>query len=146
MRVEREKEESKRAAVNKQKLEAKRKADEAKKQAALKAAKSAKAAQLAAANNARLNDEALKIVAVWQQKIKQNARPNLALDPNLACDLRMDFLPDGSVRVAKIKSSGNLVFDDDAIKAVYKTQPFTLPTDPALRERVKSVSMTFKND
>ncbi len=144
MRQEREKEEKKKTELLKQQQEAKRKAEEAKRSAAAKAA--AEANRAAAANQARVDAEVNRIFSLWKEKIETNRREVLGMDPELSCEVIMNILPDGSVQVTLAKQSGNAVYDKASINAIYKSVPFQLPEDPLVRDKLKSIRVTFKND
>lgn len=141
MRQEREKEEKK-------KQEAKRKAEEAKQLAAAKAAKEAaiEAERVAAESQGRISSEVQKVLGMWAEKIKSNKREAFGLAANLYCKLAIHVLPDGSVNVRLIQSSGNSIYDDLSMKAVYKSEPFDLPEDPSVREQIKSFELGLRND
>jgi len=144
MRQEREKEEKKQAEAKKQQLEAKRKKDEAKRIADRKAAEAAE--RVAAANDERMASEIDRSVGLWKDKIEDNRREAIGMGKDLSCRLALTVLPDGSVQVRLVQSSGNAIYDDLSIKAVYKSQPFPLPEDPVVRDRVKSLELNFLND
>jgi membrane protein involved in colicin uptake len=141
MRQEREKEEKK-------KNEAKRKVEDAKRLAAAQAAKKAgeEAERAAIESQGRVTSEVQKVVGIWAEKIKSNKREAFGLATDLYCKLAINVLPDGSVKVSIIQSSGNPMYDDLSIKAVYKSEPFSLPEDPLVREQVKSFELGLKND
>jgi colicin import membrane protein len=141
MRQEREKEEKK-------KNEAKRKAIDAKQLAAAKAAKLAAidAERAAIASQGRIASEVQKVLGLWAEKIKNNKREAFGLATNLYCKLAINVLPDGNVNVRLLQSSGNAIYDDLSIKAVYKSEPFELPEDPLVREQIKSFELGLKND
>lgn len=137
MRLEREKEEKKRA-------DAKRKAEEAKRVAAAKAAKEAE--RIAAESQGRITSEVQKVLGLWAEKIKNNKREAFGLATDLYCKLAINVLPDGNVKVRVVQSSGNPIYDDLSIKAVYKSEPFELPEDPLVREQIKSFELGLRND
>lgn len=136
MRIEREKEEKKRSKLAKEQAEAKEKL--AAKQAAFNAEK--------AAAEQQAFSEVQKIVGEWGDKIKLNKREAFGMAPDLYCKLSISVLPDGSVQVKLIQSSGNPVYDDLSMKAVYKSQPFVLPENPLVRDQVRQFELGLKND
>ncbi|HQY22322.1 MAG TPA: cell envelope integrity protein TolA [Gammaproteobacteria bacterium] len=141
MRQEREKEEKK-------KSEAKRKATEAKQVAAAKAAKDAAiiAERAAVESQSRITSEVQKVLGMWAERIKSNKREAFGLATDLYCKLAINVLPDGNVKVRLLQSSGNAIYDDLSIKAVYKSEPFELPEDPMVREQIKSFELGLRND
>ncbi len=143
LRNERETEEKKRAAA-KQQLEAKKKAEDAKRLAAAKAAKDA--ARIAAEKQALVTSEAQRVVAGWAGKIRENKREAYGMPTDLFCKLAVTILPDGSVQVRLLQSSGNSVYDKLSMNAVYKSQPFPLPENASVREVVKSFEIGLRND
>lgn len=134
MRQEREKEEKKK--------------NEAKQLAAAKAAKQAAidAERAAVESQGRIASEVQKVLGVWAEKIKNNKREAFGLATDLYCKLAINVLPDGNVKVSLLQSSGNAIYDDLSIKAVYKSEPFELPEDPLVREQIKSFELGLKND
>lgn len=134
MRLEREKEEKKKS--------------EAKRIAAAKAAKEAakEADRIAAESQGRITSEVQKILGVWAERIKSNKREAYGLAADLYCKLAINVLPDGSVKVRLVQSSGNPIYDDLSMKAVYKSEPFQLPEDPMVREQIKSFELGLRND
>jgi colicin import membrane protein len=141
MRQEREKEEKK-------KNEAKHKAIEAKQLAAAKAAKDAAliAERAAVESQGRITSEVQKVLGLWAERIKNNKREAFGLATDLYCKLAINVLPDGHVKVRLLQSSGNAIYDDLSIKAVYKSEPFELPEDPLVREQIKSFDLGLRND
>jgi colicin import membrane protein len=138
MRKEREKEEKKKATL-KQQADLKHQKEEAARLSA------EKAAALAAENRSRVMREAERILEEWKQNVRNNKRETLELAPELACTLSIRLLPDGSFQeVRLLESSGNTVFDDSVIHAVYKT-PVTMPEDVATREELKYFTVRYTN-
>lgn len=138
MRTEREKEEKKKEHIRNQ-AEAKRVQDEANKQAGLKAA------ALAAENQSRILSEAERILLEWRESVRNNRRETLELPADLECKLAITLLPDGSFReVRLLQSSGNSIFDDSVVHAVYKT-PVPMPEDVAVRDALKTFTLSYTN-
>ena len=69
-----------------------------------------------------------------------------SLPQDLSCKVSLHVLPDGSVRAQLVQSSGNALYDDLALKAIYKAEPFVLPDDPEVRDQVKAIEFNFLND
>lgn len=137
MRLEREKEEKKKA-------DSKRKAEDAKRVAAAKAAKEAE--RVAAEAQGRITSEVQRVLGLWAERIKNNKREAYGLATDLYCKLAINVLPDGNVKVRLVQSSGNAIYDDLSIKAVYKSEPFELPEDSLVREQIKSFELGLRND
>ncbi len=143
LKSEREKEEKKHSDA-KQQLEEKRKADEAKRLAGIKATKDAERA--AAAKHEKVVSEAQRIASLWGQEVKRNKRVIETLPADLKCVLLITVLPDRSIQVKVEKSSGNAIYDDAMVKAAYKTQPFPLLEDSAVKQELKQFPIGFVNN
>lgn len=127
MRLEREKEEKKKEQLKNQ-TELKRKQEE-----------------VAVESRNRVMREAERILEEWKLNVRNNKRETLELAPELACTVSIMLLPDGSFHeVRVIESSGNAVFDDSVIHAVYKT-PITMPTDVAVKAELKHFTVRYTN-
>lgn len=138
LHAEREKEEKKRLEA-KQQLEEKRKAEEAKRLAGLKATKDA--ANAKAAKEAKNISMARSILDSWSKKVEMNKRRVLGIPDGITCTLLIHVLPDGSIRVQVSKSSGNSIHDDLSVKAAYQSEPFPLPEDPEVRDKLREVEI-----
>ncbi len=80
--------------------------------------------------------------AAISQQITRNWLKPPGISDNLKCQLHVVQLPDGSVTHATItKSSGNTVFDESVIKAVYKAAPLPQPPSPEVFDR--ELDITF---
>ncbi len=100
-----------------------------------------------AAHQQKINSEIQAIVAQWSEKIRNNRRLMMESMPtHLSCRVALQILPDGSVHPRLIQSSGNAVYDDLSIKAIYKSEPFELPENPALRDQLRNIELNFLND
>lgn len=140
MRIEREKEEKKQAQLAKTQAKSQTEAkQQAEKQAALNAKKAAAAEQ-------QVLSEVQKILGEWGEKIKLNKREAFGMAPELFCKLAISILPDGTIQVKLVQSSGNPIYDDLSIKAVYKSQPFVLPENPLVRDQVRQFELGLYND
>ncbi len=138
VRAQREKEEKRKDDLKKQ-AEAKLKQEEATREAGLKAA------AIAAENRSRVMREAERILGEWKISVRNNKRETLELAPELSCTLSIALLPDGSFQeVSVVESSGNPVFDDSVVHAIYKT-PVSMPEDVAVREELKHFTLRYTN-
>lgn len=126
MRKQREKEEKIKTDTTKADAEGKRKAGEAGQQ--------------------QTATEVQRVLGEWAEKIQQNKHIATSMPSDLYCKVGITVLPDGSVQVRLIQSSGNTVFDELSMKAVYKSQPFQLPDDPNVRDQVRSFDLGLRND
>ncbi|MBP6103722.1 MAG: cell envelope integrity protein TolA [Gammaproteobacteria bacterium] len=102
-----------------------------------------------AAHQKQINTAVTSVVSAWSAKIEGNRRSMSAfqsLPQDLSCKISLHVLPDGSVRAQLVQSSGNALYDDLALKAIYKAEPFALPDDPEVREQVKAIEFNFLND
>jgi colicin import membrane protein len=138
LHAEREKEEKKRLEA-KQKLEEKRQAEEAKRLAGLKATKDA--AHARATKEAKNISMARSILDGWSKKVEMNKRRVLGIPDGITCTLLIHVLPDGSIRVQVSKSSGNPIHDDLSVKAAYQSEPFPLPEDPEVKDKLREVEI-----
>ncbi len=138
VRAQREKEEKRKDDLKKQ-AEAKLKQEEATREAGMKAA------AIAAENRSRVMREAERILGEWKISVRNNKRETLELAPELFCTLSIALLPDGSFHEVRIlESSGNPVFDDSVVHAIYKT-PVSMPEDLAVREELKHFTLRYTN-
>ena len=70
------------------------------------------------------------------QKISHNWLKPQGISDDLKCEARVTQTPDGNVTSAKItRSSGNAVFDESVIKAIYKAAPLPQPPSPEVFDR-----------
>jgi len=102
-----------------------------------------------AAHQKQINTAVATVVSAWSAKIESNRRSMSAfqsLAQELSCKVSLHILPDGSVRAQLVQSSGNALYDDLALKAIYKAEPFALPDDPEVRNQVKAIEFNFLND
>jgi membrane protein involved in colicin uptake len=135
----------KQAAVQAQKAQAAK--EKALKAAAAEKAKIASDKVRVAAHQSRIASEVEQVLAQWSSKIKNNRRLMIDGMPlHLSCRVALQMLPDGSVRVQLVQSSGHPVYDDLSIKAIYKSEPFDLPDNPEVRDQVKNIELNFLND
>jgi colicin import membrane protein len=121
-------EDAKRKADEKKKKDAQAKADaEARKQQQAELAE-ALGAEAQARTNAEVSVWATQLVAA----IKRVRTLPPGLDPQLTCKVSIRLSASGEVLSASIvSSSGNSLFDDSTIRAVYKASPLPLPRDSA---------------
>lgn len=133
-------EEEKRLAADK-----KKKAEQAKRDAE---AKRALEAELAAAMGAEVAERTAQEVSIWGTQLvaaiqRVWTRPPGTADQNLSCVINIQLSATGEVQSATIrKPSGNSLFDDSVIRAVYKASPMPLPRDP--RAFQPGINITFK--
>jgi colicin import membrane protein len=130
--------------------DAKRKADEKKKRDAQARAdaeaKKQQEAELAVALGAESQARTSAEVSVWATQlvaaIKRVRTLPPGLDPALSCRVNIRLSASGEVLSASIaSSSGNGLFDDSTIRAVYKASPLPLPRDPAAFQ--PGINITF---
>lgn len=83
-----------------------------------------------------LNPLRAAYIGAISQKIAQNWLRPPSITDDLKCEVLVTQLPDGSVTGARIsKSSGNAVFDESVIKAIYKAAPLPPPPSPEVFDR-----------
>jgi len=69
-----------------------------------------------------------KVTQAWNRPVNMAA--------NLVCTIKVNLLPSGDVMSAKIaKSSGDVLFDTSAERAVYKASPLPVPKDSTIFEK-----------
>lgn len=162
VRLTQEKEQKKRAQQLKEQKALKAAAALKAKEAALKTKLAADKAKIAAeksrmaaekaslaAHQKQINTAVASVVSAWSAKIESNRRSMSAfqsLSQDLSCKVSLHILPDGSVRAQLVQSSGNALYDDLALKAIYKAEPFALPDDLEVRDQVKAIEFNFLND
>lgn len=78
--------------------------------------------------------------AISQQISRNWLRPP-GISDDLKCEVLVVQLPDGNVTSARItKSSGNTIFDESVIKAIYKAAPLPQPPSPEVFQRELEVN------
>jgi len=109
------------------KVEAKRQAEIAAQKSAESAAESAEAA----AREREIQQDRIAIVSGQiMQKVQDRFEPVFGVPKDISCLVNVSVMPDGSVYNVTIEtSSGNAMFDRDAISAVYKASPLPIPSD-----------------
>lgn len=138
--------------------EAKRKAEEeAKRKAAAEAARkraeeAARKREFAEALQAEENRraEAAYISGIqneWVTAISRLIGRNWLRPPGLSddllCQVRVELLPNGQIVNARVvRASGSSVYDDSVLRAVLKSDPLPLPSDPTAFERVLLLNFT----
>lgn len=133
-------EEEKRLAADR-----KKKAEQAKKDAQ---AKREREAELAAAMGAETAERTAQEVSIWGTQLVAAIQrvwtyPPGTADQNLGCVVNMQLSATGEVLSARIqRSSGNSLFDDSVVRAVYKASPMPLPRDA--RAFQPGINVTFK--
>jgi colicin import membrane protein len=74
--------------------------------------------------------------AAISQQIARNWLKPPGISDDLKCEALVIQMPDGNVTSAKItRSSGNAVFDESVIKAIYKAAPLPQPPSPEVFDR-----------
>lgn len=120
----------------------------AKKAAELKAqqvADKAKAVQALAAKQAQQAGEVDKYKALIINAISRRWILPENVDNRLFSKFRIRLAPDGAVlEVTLIQSSGDAILDRSAQAAIYKASPLPVPTDPAVFDVFRDISLTVK--
>lgn len=105
-----------------------------KEQAEKKSLEKKRQAELAAQKEREFLTEKERWMLKWRSQIEGNRRL-FDGSTELLCELEIMVLPDGSIRQVKlVKSSGNSLYDEESIRAVYRSEPFELPEDPRLKQ------------
>ncbi len=85
--------------------------------------------------------------ALIRQKIEQNWNRPSTVQGKLACTIRVNLIPGGDVMLVGVeKSSGNKIFDASAERAVHKSSPLPVPTDPQVFEKFRNFTFVFEPD
>ncbi|MCF6766354.1 cell envelope integrity protein TolA [Thiotrichales bacterium 19S3-7] len=149
--------------LNEQKRQAelkKQKLDEAKKQQQIEALKNLglsginqqinqaedaqKQAQIQAQNQQRLASEADRYKALIKQVIQANWTDPESLSTNNTVWIKISLNLNGQVRSVSIyKSSGNAIFDRQAILAVKKAQQLPMPQSVELKKQFQNITLSF---
>jgi colicin import membrane protein len=84
--------------------------------------------------------------ATWIDQLGAAIHPHFHIppgtDPSLKCKVRLQIGPTGQVMTANVvTSSGNQLFDNSVLSAVYGSQPLPLPDDPSLLNQ--AIILTF---
>ncbi len=86
-------------------------------------------------------------ISAISQKIARNWNQPVGISKDLRCELSVTQLPDGSVTNARItKSSGNALFDESVLRAVYKSSPLPQPPSAEVFDRDLSISFCSTED
>ncbi|GAB5606408.1 cell envelope integrity protein TolA [Sideroxyarcus sp. TK5] len=85
----------------------------------------------------------------YQDMIRSKIRHNIVMPPDVlpsaAAEFKVTLLPDGSVLDAVLlKSSGNAAYDEATERAIYKSQPLPIPSDPVLKKRFRELRLTIR--
>lgn len=113
----------------------------------------AQAEQRRTAEQARVRAEVSAATAAevgrYQDMIRGKIRHNIVMPPDVAPNaevvFRVTLLPGGSVLDAVIlKGSGNPAYDEATERAIYKSQPLPLPTDPLLKKEFRELRLTIR--
>ncbi len=160
-------EEKKQAQEKKRKAEAERVA-EVKRQAEAEKKETArieteKQEKIAQEKRQRANEEKLKIAAAQEaenakiarkasvdaaalikRKVTQNWNRPGSVSGNMKCKIKIGLIPSGDVMSAVVvESSGNSLFDDSAVRAVYKASPLPVPKDPNIFKQFRKFTFVF---
>ena len=93
-----------------------------------------------------LNSQAMRYMLLLQGLVRENWTNPFSRDLKLSVTLKVIANNEGQVRaVSVVLSSGNPVFDRQAIIAVRRTSPLPLPKDKDLLVRSRVVNLTFNN-
>ncbi len=121
----------------------KNKAEQAKRDAE---AKRVREAELAAALGAEAEQRSAQEISLWATQLTAAiqrvwTRPS-TVDNNLKCVINMQLSATGEVLSASIRTpSGNSLFDESVLRAVYKASPMPLPRDPTVFK--PGINITF---
>ncbi|PJD93669.1 MAG: protein TolA [Legionella sp.] len=103
------------------------------------------AAAAAAQRSAQMSGEVNKYKALIIQAISQHWILPERVDRNLSSKFRIRLAPDGKVlEVSLISSSGDPVLDRSAQSAIYKASPLPVPTDQAMFNMFRDISLTVR--
>lgn len=88
-------------------------------------------------------------VGRYQDMIRSKIRRNIVMPPDVpdssVAEFKVTLLPGGMVMDAVLmKSSGITAYDNAAERAIYKAQPFPLPTDAGLQKMFRELRLTIR--
>jgi len=87
-------------------------------------------AEAAAREREIIADRIAQVKGQIMQKIEDRFQSVFGVPKDIVCEVIVSLMPDGSVYNVTIEnSSGNAMFDRDAISAVYKASPLPIPSD-----------------
>ncbi len=126
--------------ARKKKLEAERRR---KAEAARRAREAELAAQLEAEQAQR---EMARVMAAIRRKVQNNwLRPAGSRSRGLQAKVRVRLNDKGSVLLVKIvESSGDPLFDESVVRAVYRAEPLPMPSSPRLMDQFRNFTFVFK--
>ena len=97
------------------------------------------------AENARIARKAsVDAAALIKRKVTQNWNRPGSVSGNMKCKIKIGLIPSGDVMsAAVVESSGNSLFDDSAVRAVYKASPLPVPKDPNVFKQFRNFTFVF---
>ena len=135
-------------AERKRKAELERKKRlEAERKRKAEAARRAREAELAAQLEAeRAQREMATVMAAIRRKVQNNwLRPAGSRGRGLQAKVRVRLNDKGSVLLVKIvQSSGDPLFDESVVRAVYRAEPLPMPSSPRLMDQFRNFTFVFK--
>jgi colicin import membrane protein len=133
--------EEKRLVEEKKQAEEKRLAEEKKKaDAARKAAEARRAEEQEKADQREIAEHAARIRAKVEALFSLSGQP-----PGLRCTIYIKLMPGGDVVETRIvESSGNAVFDRQALIAVAKAVPLPVPAEPRVFRKMQEINIEFQ--
>ncbi len=103
--------------------------------------------QVAEAGKIKAQQDISKFTIELQRKLRAIWVRPISMIQGLSCVIRVQLMSNGHVIEAKVINggSGDTLFDNSALNAVYKASPLPIPSDKALfEENFKSFTFTFK--
>lgn len=112
-----------------------------------KSASSSKSSEAKKAADLKAKTLTEKFIGLIQNKIHMNWINQFNDDYSYITTLRIFLADNGNVKsVIVLKSSGNNIFDRQAVLAVEKSSPLPLPEDKSLRKKFLQLILPFRND
>ena len=98
-------------------------------------------------HNKWIENEVSRYQEIFREDIENNRTLSTAFANNLTTTFRLKLMPDGNILSIMIqKSSGNIAYDSQQERAIYKSAPFEMPQDPEVLRRVQDIILSLSND
>lgn len=83
----------------------------------------------------------------WKREIGNNRKRLTSVPGDIYCSFKIKLLSNGKLALVKLeKSSGNIAYDTFAEQAIYKSEPFAMPSDPAIAKELTEIEHIIEFD
>lgn len=94
-----------------------------------------------------INNQLAAYQAKWKADIISNRKRVSLFPTNISCWIRIKLFSDGKLALVKVeKSSGNLAYDSFSEQAIYRSEPFEMPSDPVINKEITEIDHLFEFD